>query len=213
MALLKSAPTEDAARAPSAPSRPASTLLTALVSGATAAERREAALELAAVPEAARGLSVALGKEAAPAAREAIVTALVVIGTEEAAAGLAAFLDSDDPELRNLAIQALREIGPAAGSQIEWLLASPHAHVRIFAVNVLDAFFHRRDQDRNRLHLLLEHDPEVNVGLAAVEALSQVSGPADVPALRAFAARFPEHPFVGFAVDLVCRRAAPPAGP
>jgi len=141
--------------------------------------------------------------------REAIVTTLVVISTEEAASGLADFLMSDDPHLRNLAIEALREIGPVAGSQIERLLASSYPDVRIFAVNVLDAFFYRRAQDRERLHTLLQRDPDVNVGLAAVEALSQAGGPEDIPALRAFAARFPEHPFVGFAVDMVCLRVMP----
>jgi HEAT repeat protein len=209
MGLLKTAPKGDAPAAPVAAPRPAALLLAMLHAGATVAERREAALELAAVPEAARDLVVALGEEMDHPVREAIVTSLIVIATEEAAAGLANFLNSDDAHLRNLAIEALREIGPAAGSQIERLLASPYPDVRIFAVNVLDAFFYRRERDRERLHTLLQQDPDVNVGLAAVEALSQVGGPEDVPALRAFAARFPEHAFVAFAVDLVCRRAMP----
>jgi HEAT repeat protein len=209
MALLKTSPNGDMPSAPVAAPRPAALLLATLHAGATAAERREAALELAAAPDAARDLSAALGQETELSVREAIVTTLVVISTEEAASGLADFLMSDDPHLRNLAIEALREIGPVAGSQIERLLASSYPDVRIFAVNVLDAFFYRRAQDRERLHTLLQRDPDVNVGLAAVEALSQAGGPEDIPALRAFAARFPEHPFVGFAVDMVCLRVMP----
>jgi hypothetical protein len=92
-------------------------------------------------------------------------------------------------------------------------VTSPYPDVRIFAVNVLEAAFYRRTQDRERLHTILLDDPDVNVGLAAVEVLSQLGGPEDVPALRAFAARFPEHPFVDFAVDLVCRQAIPGSRP
>ena len=47
---------------------------------------------------------------------------------------------------------------------------------------------------------------DLNVGLATVEALALLGGPEDAPALRAFAARFPTHGFVGFAVDLACAR-------
>ncbi len=211
MVLLKSHPAEEVPRAAAPPSAPL--LLSALHAGATAGERREAALELAAVPEAARDLAAALAEEADASVREAVVTSLIVIGTEDAASGLADFLMSDDPPLRNLAIEALREIGPASGSQIERLVTSPYPDVRIFAVNLLEAAFYRRTQDRERLHTILLDDPDVNVGLAAVEVLSQLGGPEDVPALRAFAARFPEHPFVDFAVDLVCRQAIPGSRP
>jgi HEAT repeat protein len=209
MGLLKNRETDAGPVASVATLRLPALLLATLRDGPTAAERREAALELATVPGAARDLAAALHEEVESSVREAIVTTLIVIGTREAAAGLADFINSDDPQLRNLAIEALRAIGPAAGSQVERLLTSPYPDVRIFAVNVLDAFFYRRAQDRERLHTILQHDPDVNVGLAAVEALSQVGAPEDLPALRAFAARFSEHPFVGFAVDLVCRRAAP----
>jgi hypothetical protein len=53
---------------------------------------------------------------------------------------------------------------------------------------------------------VLATDPEVNAGLAAVEALAAVGEPHDAAALRAFAARFSGEPFVRFAVAMACRR-------
>lgn len=107
-------------------------------------QRRQAAKGSACLPGMACALTAVLREEISPQAQEAIVTALVVCGDEDAATGLAGLLASEDPHLRNLAIEALREIG----------------------------------------------------------------GFEDLEALRIFAARFTDHFFVAFPVDLVCRRMA-----
>lgn len=191
------------------PPLPAADLLLALRSAPTEAARREAALDLAAVPEAPeviRALGAALGTEPAPRVRQAIVSALAGIGTDAAAAVLADLLGSEDTALRNDAIEALRQFGPAAGPSIERLLASPVPDVRIFAVSVLEGL--RHPSVPMWLYAVLDQESEVNVGLAAVEALAQVGDACATAPLRAFAQRFPAEPFVAMAVDLACRRLA-----
>jgi hypothetical protein len=175
-----------------------------LRSGGTEAERRSAALELADVPEAAEPLVAALLQEPSSSAREAIVTALISIGTPEAAAGLAGLLRSEDVSLRNSAVEALQQMGPAAGAVVYPMLGAADPDQRIFAINVLETL--RYPGARDLLLGVLKIDPDVNVGLAAVEGLSQVGEPDDTPQLLAFAARFPNEPFVGFAVKVACRR-------
>jgi HEAT repeat protein len=191
---------------PALPARGKDSLLAALRSGTTEVERREAALDLAAIPETADALGAALTAEPAARVREAIITALLGIGTPAAATVLAGVLGSEDTALRNDAVEALRELGPATMAPIERLLDSPVADIRMFAVSVLNGL--RHSHAAMLLQHVLETDQEINVGLAAVEVLVEVGGPESLPALQAFAARFPDEPFVRMAVDLACRRAA-----
>jgi len=204
MPLLRS---HDAA-APPADERSPETLVAALRTAPSETARRSAALELGAMPDPASGVAAmalgeCLGRETSPRVREAIVTALVGIGTEAAAAALAVHLHGEDAALRNDAIEGLRQIGAAAAPHVEQLLGSPDPDVRIFAINVLEAIRHA--SAAVWLRRVLAHDTEMNVGLAAVEAMAQVGGPEDVPCLRAFAARFADEPFVAFAVNEACR--------
>jgi len=180
--------------------------LVILHAGATEAERREAADELATWPETACALGAALGEEASPRVREAIVLTLIAIGTPEAAAAIGGFLASEDVVLRNTAVEALQQIGPSAGAYVERLLEAPDPDTRIFAVNVIEAL--RQQEAAGWLRRVLARDPDLNVGLAAVEAIAQFGEPADEAVLRGFAARFPGEPFVTFAVNLACRRIA-----
>jgi HEAT repeat protein len=179
-------------------------LLAALRSGETEAERRQAALDLADVPNASAALAAALNGETGPAAREAIITSLMRIATEAAAASLAALLQSEDVVLRNSAVEALQQMGPAAGRVIAPLLAAGDRDVRILAINVLETLPYHGARDL--LLGVIATDSEVNAGLAAVEALGVVGEPKDAAALRAFAKRFADEPFVRFAVDVACRR-------
>ncbi len=210
MPLLK----HNAAVTPEPPATPVQSkdgLLAALRTGTTEIARREAALDLAAMPETADELGAALAAEPAARVREAIITALLGIGSPAAASVLAGLLGSEDTALRNDAIAALRELGPAAMAPIALLLDSPVTDIRIFAVSVLSGL--PQPQAAMLLQGVLARDPAINVGLAAVEVLVEVGGPDSVPALLAFAARFPNEPFVRMAVDLACRRAAPSGPP
>jgi HEAT repeat protein len=179
-------------------------LITMLTSGDTPSERRAAALDLTTVPEAAPDLAAALADETDWQVQEAIVTALTSIGSDQAAQGLGNFITSENVALRNAAIDALRQIGEPARSQVERLMALPDPDARIFAIAILEA---SHDADaRKLLRAALEQDPELNVGLAAVEALSHMGGAEDAASLCAFAKRFPDEEFVAFAVGVACRR-------
>jgi HEAT repeat protein len=186
----------------SRPSREA--LLAALRTGETEAERRQAALDLADDPDAADALAAALNTETGSAAREAIMTALMGIANLAAATRLTALLQSEDVSLRCGAAEALQQMGPVAGKVIGPLLQAGDRDVRILAINILETL--RYSGARALLLEVLATDPEVNAGLAAVEALVAVGEPQDAAALRAFATRFPGEPFVRFAVAMACRR-------
>jgi HEAT repeat protein len=204
MPLLKS---HDGA-SPPAPARSREALVAALGTALSEPVRRAAALELGTHADRSsefcvHALGACLRTETFPGVREAIVTALVGIGTVAAAGALAEHLHGEDVALRNDAIEGLREIGAVAGPHVEDLLVAPDPDVRIFAINVLESLRHARAPEW--LHRVLAHDTAMNVCLAAVEAMAQVGGPEDVPRLRAFVARFDDEPFVAFAVDAACR--------
>ena len=206
MALLKSR-SDGSASVPDANATGApDLLLETLRTGPPTAGRRAAALDLAGSADAAAALAAALGQESASEVREAIVTALVEIGSEAAAHGLAQYFRGEDVELRNAAVEALRQIGDPSALAMKERLASSDPDERIFAINVLEGLRHTDTADW--LRDVLAHDPDIKVGLAAVEALVQTGEAEDAAALRAFAARFPDEPFVGFAVRLACDRVA-----
>lgn len=182
-------------------------LLRDLRTGKSESQRRDAAHKLALKPEAVEALGDALALETAPRVREAITLSLVGIGTEVAAARLAAFLGSEDVALRNAAVEGLQQIGMGAAGAVRQCLASSDRDERILAINVLETLGHQ--DTREWLRNVLTHETDVAVGLAAVEALTQIGEPEDVRAMRDFAMRFNDEPFVGFAVDFACRRVAP----
>jgi len=89
-------------------------------------------------------------------------------------------------------------MGEAAARPLGAALRHADPDVRLFAVNALV-----QKQARwacVQLRAVLAEEAEVNVGLAAVEALAEAGGPEDTAALTAFAARFPDEPMVAFAV-------------
>ena len=204
MALIKRKILPDT---PAAITPPASreNLVSLMIDGSTQAARRAAIQDLAADPEAVTDLVSALHPERDPAIQAAILAALVSIGTDDAAAGIADTVFAVDAGLRNSAVCALHELGGKANSQIERLLASPHPEQRIIAVGLLDQ---KDPHARLLLHRTLANDPDLNVGLAAVEVLSLIGDPADEIVLRAFELRYAGNAFVSFAVKLACSRAS-----
>ncbi len=178
---------------------PASRAATALaLDAATAADRRAAALARAGDPAAVGPLLAMLAGEPSREVRAAIVTTLTTIGTEEAAAGLVGLLRAEDTGLRNDALEALRRIGKPAAGPLRAALDDPDPDRRLFAIQALGPA--QAAWARGLLHAVLAAETEVNVGLAAVDALVEIGDAADLDALRGFAARFPGEPMVGFAV-------------
>jgi HEAT repeat protein len=184
--------------------RSLSELLALLGAAPAESERREAALDLAGMPQATAGLAAALARETAPRVQTAIIAALLGIGTPEAAAALAGFLTHDNVALRNGALTALQQMGMIAAPAVAPLLASADHDARLFAVYALHGSAH--PQVPVWLADILVRESEVNIGLAAVDALAECGGAGCLPLLRGFAARFPDEAFVAFAVELACRR-------
>ena len=207
MALVKHrGPTEGTALQARATPPLRHTLVSAMIAASTPAERRAAASQLAGDPEAAGELVAALVREDNAGVRAAMLAALVTINTPEAAAGLAVMVGSNDAGLRNAACDALRDMGDAGRAAVDSLLASPDPGLRIFAVGLLQTPGDARAHER--LRVILAREQELNVALAAIEALAQIGGPEDTDALRACAARFSHESFARFAAELACRRLA-----
>jgi HEAT repeat protein len=182
---------------------PDASALEAQLQAPSAAMRRQAARQLEAVPGAASLLAHRLQVETDATVREAILTSLMSLNSEAAAASIAPLLRSEDAVLRNEALQALQHMPAAAAAHMEPLLIDPDSDVRIFAINVLSALAH--PQTQAWLLRLIETDTNINVCATAVDLLAEIGTPAAVPMLQALAQRF-EHPFIQFAVATAIRR-------
>ncbi|NOY45848.1 MAG: HEAT repeat domain-containing protein [Deltaproteobacteria bacterium] len=166
--------------------------------------RRWAARDLAAHPEAVSALCERLRVEPDPTVREALFGSLLAIGTEAVVEGLIPLLRGEDAGLRNGAVEVLRQLPDAVGHRIAALLADPDPDVRIFAVDILRDLAH--PQAPGWLLAVVESDEHVNVVTTAIDRLAEVGTPDMAPAIQAVKDRFPNEPFVGFAVDTALKR-------
>jgi len=172
------------------------------------AERRWAARDLAAHPEASAAIGAQLIEEADPTVREALFIGLSTQCSEAAVAALLPLLRSEDAGLRNGAIETLASMPAQVGPHIQSLLRDPDPDVRIFTVNMLGELRHA-DVPR-WLCDVLRHDPHVNVVGAALEVLAEVGSPPDLGALHEARRRFADDPFIAFAADLAAARIESP---
>jgi len=117
-------------------------------------------------------------------------------------------LRSEDPGLRNGAIEVLAGLPDAVAPHIDRLLHDADSDVRIFTVNLLGDLKH--PQVPQWLAQVLLHEPAVNVVGAALEVLAEVGTPASLPALRSAAQRFADDAYIGFAVDVAIVRIVKP---
>ena len=101
-------------------------------------------------------------------------------------------------------MDALRAMPDACQPFLPGLLADPDPDVRLLACDLV------RDAggaDGPRwLCALIETEPQVNVCAAAVEALGEIGDATAAPSLSRCAERFPDDPFLGFAVKVVADR-------
>ncbi|HEY0835948.1 MAG TPA: HEAT repeat domain-containing protein, partial [Azospirillum sp.] len=146
-----------------------------------------------------------LARETDASVREAILTALVRIGSAEAVAGLLPYLASEDAALRNGVVETVQQMPPdAVAPQVEAFLDNPDSDVRIFTVQLAARVAHPRRIDW--LSRVVERDSHVNVCLAALEGLVEIGRPDVLPILERLRARFPDDPVVAFSVDAARRR-------
>lgn len=166
--------------------------------------RRWAARDLVAHPECATVLGAHLTGEPDARVREAAFVSLAAIGGAAAVDALLPLLRSEEPSLRNGAIEALSGLPQAVSPRIDALLHDADPDVRLFTVNLLGELPHA--QVLAWLQQVLDRETAVNVVGAAIEVLAEVGGPAQVQALRRAAARFSDEPFVAFAADVAAAR-------
>jgi HEAT repeat protein len=177
----------------------------------TGDERWAAARALAGRPEAVAALSGALASETDRRVREAILTGLARIGTEASAEAIIPLVRSDDASLRTEAIDALRLMPLVLAAHLEALLGDRDADVRVLACDLARQL--PPPEATRLLAGLLLREPEANVCAAAVDVLAECGGPEALPALGACAERFPNVPFLVFALRIAgdrIRAEAPP---
>jgi HEAT repeat protein len=157
--------------------------------------------------ESAEGLSIlkdALSREATPRIREAIFTSLARIRTPESAEAVLPYLASDDANLRAGALDALRAMPAATAFHLARVLGDNDPDVRLLACELAR---NQPSEDASRLlGGLLATESQANVCAAAVEVIAEVGGPELLPVLAECAARFPDDPFLAFAVQVASER-------
>ena len=167
-------------------------------------DERWAAARAACDPAAIPSLAEALAHEREARVREAIFTALARIATPESVRIVLPYLRVDDANMRTGAMDALRAMQDACRPYLPGLLTDPDPDVRLLACDLV------RDlggADGPRwLCALIETEPEANVCAAAVETLGEIADAAAAPALSRCAQRFPDDPFLGFAIKVVADR-------
>ncbi len=169
-----------------------------------AAERRWAARDLGEQPQAVAALGERLVEEADPSVREAILDSLLKIGGEAVVEVLLPLLHSEDAALRNGVIEVLQELPEAISPHMERLLHDPDSDVRIFAIDILQVLAH--PEAPRWIAEVLEQEGHVNVLATAVDRAAEIGTREMVPALEALKARFPDQPYIAFAVDTAIRR-------
>jgi HEAT repeat protein len=166
--------------------------------------RRWAARDLLGYPEASAALLSRLQCETEISVREVILTSLTRIGGPVAVAGLVDWLRSEDAQMRNEAIEAMKalpvEVAPIMGS----LLADDDSDVRIMAVNILESLQHPKVEEW--LIDVIDRDQVVNVCGTAVDLLGEVGSSASFDALQRLKQRYPAEPYIQFAADLALKR-------
>ncbi|MFZ1107271.1 MAG: HEAT repeat domain-containing protein [Rhodomicrobium sp.] len=166
--------------------------------------RRQAARELARLPEGIPLLCDHLEREPAISVRSVIMTALIQSRSCAAVEGLTRYLRSENTALRNEAIEALQEMPGEIAPYMEALLRDPESDVRIFAVNILAVLPNARAPEW--LHKVILEDDHVNVCAAAVDCLAEVGTPASIAPLKELRLRFGDQPFMTFAIDATLKR-------
>jgi HEAT repeat protein len=167
-------------------------------------DERWAAARAASDPAAIPSLAEALAHERNSRVRQAIFTALARIGTPESVKVTLPYMRLDDANTRTGAMDALRAMQDPCRHYLPALVADPDPDVRLLACDLV------RDAggaDGPRwLCALIETEPQANVCAAAVEALGEIGDATALPALSNCAQRFPDDPFLGFAIKVVADR-------
>jgi HEAT repeat protein len=177
----------------------------ALLSLASASpDERWSAARAASYPAAIPSLGEALARERDARVREAIFTALACIATPESAQVILPYLRVDDANTRTGAMDALRAMQHACRPYLPGMLTDPDPDLRLLACDLVREM--GGDDGPRWLCALIETEPQANVCAAAVEALGEIADAAALPSLSRCAERFPDDPFLGFAIKVIADR-------
>ena len=113
-------------------------------------------------------------------------------------------LRSDDSQLRAAALDALRAMPAATRDHLPQLLHDADPDVRLLACDLVRG--QPAAEAGRLLGEVLARDSEANVCAAAVEVLAETGGPGLLPLLAQCAARFPDDPFLAFAIRVAGER-------
>ena len=169
-----------------------------------AAERRQAALDLAGEDGATAALAVHLAAEDDPTVRQAVLSALVKSEASDAVDALIKLLGSEDAERRNEAVAALSKMVEPVAARMERLLANADPDIRIMAIDILRLLPH--PDAPLWLRKMLATETHENVVGAAVDRLAEIGGSDDLPILRATRDRFSDFAYIRFATEIVIAR-------
>jgi HEAT repeat protein len=186
------------------PAQPSAEKLERDLAQGTSDQRWDAARAASGLPNGLQLLGLAMTRESDPRVREAILTGLARIGTPECAEAVLPDLRSDNSQLRTAALDALRAMPAATGVHLPKLLRDSDPDVRLLACDLVRG---QPTAEAGRLlGEVLAHDSEANVCAAAVEVLAETGGPSLMPLLAQCAARFPDDPFLAFAIRVAGER-------
>ena len=174
----------------------------------SADERFAAARELGAEPQAVPALEEALAAAEDARLREAIFTSLARLDSQASFAAVLRQLRSDDAGLRSLALDAMRLMKVQKELHLGALLRDGDPDIRVLACDLALGM----PSAAALLAELLAREALVNVCAAAIEALAEIGGPAELPALDLCAARFPEAFFLSFSARTAAERIRARAG-
>jgi two-component system chemotaxis response regulator CheB len=141
--------------------------------------------------------------EPVPRVREAIMTALMRIGTRTASEALLPICAAGRGR-RGAAIEALQALPDATAPFLSALLQDADSDVRILRSSSCVAC--RPQRRRACLCEVLAHEPHPNVCASAIDALAEVGTRDALPALEACARRFADTPFLPFAMSIAVAR-------
>lgn len=168
------------------------------------AVRRWAARDLVAYPQTTANLVARLQVEDDRSVREIILTSLTRLGDEIAVAGMVDWLRSEDAQMRNEAIEAMKELPDEVAPIMGALLTDADSDVRIMAVNILESLCHPKVEEW--LIGVIDNDLVVNVCGTAVDLLGEVGTSAAHDSLERLKQRFSTEPYIQFAADLALKR-------
>ena len=166
--------------------------------------RRWAARDIIDCPGVAPALIERLKIEQEISVREVIMTTLIGLADPMTVAGLAECLRSEDAALRNETIEAMKQLPAEVAPIMRGLLTDFDPDVRIFAVNILESL--RHEDVEAWLIEVINNDPHVNVCGTAVDLFSEIGTEAALEPLEQLKARFPDEPYIEFAVNLALKR-------